>query len=88
MVYIALQEYLGKLKAQEQRRPEEQRRAVPTIADLAEDVAMHPTSLSRLVNGHVKQLPLDTADAIIKAMRRRGFNMVMTDLIDFQPNGE
>ena len=88
MIYISLKEYLGRLDAQEQRKPGEQRRHVPTLTALAADINMHPVSLNRLANGHVKQLPLDTADAIIQAMRRRGFDMQVTDLIGFQPNVE
>lgn len=86
MVYISLKEYLGKLTAQEQRRPKSQQHKVPSIAALAADVGIHPVNMSRIMNGHVKQLKLETADAIIKAMRLRGFPMEISDLIQFTPN--
>lgn len=78
MVYITLNSYLTSEK--------EKGADVPSVSALARDIGMHQVSLSRLANNQVKQLNLSTANKIITAMRKRGFNMQMHDLIKFEPD--
>lgn len=76
MVYISLGSYLKKLK-DEGKEP-------PSITALAEDIGLHKGSLNRIANNHVKQLRIETADLVIKAMRARGFNTGVADIIKFK----
>jgi DNA-binding Xre family transcriptional regulator len=80
-MYINLEAYLSQLKAIEKMKPEDQRRKVPTLSELADCLGMHKTSIIRLSNNKVKQLSLETGDKIIAEMRRRGFPMEVGDLI-------
>lgn len=88
MIYIKLKAYLVTLASQENRKPKEKRRPVPSIPQLANDVGIPRVTMSRIAHGHIKRLSLDKGDRIIEAMRARGFDMKMTDLIDYKPNAE
>ena len=83
-MYINLNTYLSHLKAIESRKAKEVRKKVPSLSELASSIGMHQTSLSRLANNKVNQLTLDTGGKIIAEMRRRGFPMQITDLIDYR----
>ena len=85
-MYINLNTYLSRLKALESTKPKEERRHVPSLSELAESIGMHQTSLSRLANNKVGQLSLETGDKIMTEMRRRGFQMEVTDLVAYIPS--
>ena len=87
-MYINLETYLSELKAVESSRPEEHRRKVPSLSELAESIGMHQTTLSRIANNKVSQLSLETGDKIITEMRRRGFPMKVDNLIVYLPPEE
>ena len=78
MVYITLNSYL---KSEREKGAD-----APSVSALARDIGMHQVTLSRLANNQVKQLNLSTANKIIMAMRKRGFNMQICDLIRFEPD--
>ena len=77
MLYISLSTYLRKLRDKGQNPP--------SITALAADIGMHKGSLNRFANNKVKQVNLDTADKILNAMRARGFNMTVSDLLTYEP---
>ena len=85
MISIQLNAYLSRLKGNEGYKQKTQRRQVPTYGELAEEVGISPVTMSRIANGHVKQLNLDTADSIINALRRRGFTTDINDLLVYYP---
>ena len=85
---ITLRAYMNRLAAIEKSRPEGARRHVPSMEELAREVGIHPVTLSNIANSNVKQLNLETAGRIIAAMRRAGFNMGVSDLVEFREADE
>ena len=83
-MYITLKTYLSRLEEIESRKPENERTPVPNLSELARGLGMHQTSINRLANNQVNQLNLKTGAKIIHEMRRRGFPMKTTDLVEFR----
>jgi hypothetical protein len=83
-MYIILETYLSNLKAIESTKPADKRNHVPSLSELAGSIGMHQTSLSRIANNKVGQLSLETGSKIIAEMRRRGFQMGVTDLVAYR----
>jgi hypothetical protein len=54
------------------------------MEELASAVGIHPVTLSNIANNNIKQLNLETGGRIITVMRRFGFPMAVTDLIDYR----
>ena len=82
-VYVTLRAYLDRVDAMEKGRPAEQRRRIPTMEELARDVGIHPVTLSNIANSNIQQLNLKTAGRIIWSLRRRGFQMDVSDLLAY-----
>ena len=85
MMYVQLDAYLRRLRAIEGRKPENKRRNVPTMTELAEVAGVSRNSLSRIVRGRTKSLNLEIAGAIMTEMWRRGFLVEPNDLLSFEP---
>jgi hypothetical protein len=85
IMYIRLKPYLEELAIKEEARPEEERRPVPTMEEIARSVKYNPVSMSRLVTGRIKSLNLELGAAIVDELRRRGFPMQVTDLVGYEP---
>lgn len=83
-MYITLKEYLNELAAFERRRPQEERRHIPTLEELAEVAGIHPVTLSRIVNNQTRRLSLEVPEAIIGYMRGLGYDMGTTDFIEYR----
>lgn len=82
---VNLKSYLHQLAADELRKPESQRRPVPTLKELARAVGIHEITMVNLANNNIKLLNLETAARIITEMRRRGFDMRECDLVLYRP---
>lgn len=82
-VSIRLKEYLEDLKQKEEMK-DGVRLQVPSLYDLAGDTGIHYTTLNRIARDRITKLDLKKTDQIIKTMRKRGFNMDITDLIVFK----
>ena len=85
-MHIVLKSYLDRLENEENAKPPHQRRRVPSIRELAREVGVHETNLSRLANDRVTDLRLPTAAKIIATMRQYGFPMDVSDLLVFTPD--
>ena len=83
-VRIALKHYLDTIAYEEGFRPREARRKVPTVTALAGDVGITRSQMHRILSNDVKSLNLDIADKIISVMRQRGFDMAITDIVDYR----
>ena len=83
-VRIALKHYLDTIAYEEGFKPQEDRRNVPTITALAGDVGITRSQMHRILSNEVKSLNLDLADKIITVMRQRGFDMAITDIVDYR----
>lgn len=81
---IALKHYLDTIAYEESFKPQKDRRKVPTITALAGDVGITRSQMHRILSNEVKSLNLDIADKIITVMRQRGFDMAITDIVDYR----
>jgi DNA-binding Xre family transcriptional regulator len=83
-VRIALKHYLDTIAYEEGFKPQKDRRNVPTITALADEVGITRSQMHRILSSEVKSLNLDIADKIITVMRQRGFDMAITDIVDYR----
>lgn len=81
---IALKHYLDTIAYEEGFKPQKDRRNVPTITALAGEVGVTRSQMHRILSNEVKSLNLDIADKIITVMRQRGFDMAITDIVDYR----
>lgn len=84
-MYITLKKYLADLVDLESSKPENQRRYVPTMAELAEDIGISTTAISNIATNRISQMSLETGGKIIAAMRARKFPMEVSDLLAYRP---
>lgn len=85
-VRVNLKSYLADLERDENIKPVNERRPIPTLVELAGVVGMHRISFLRIANNQVGKLDLEIADKVIGEMRRRKFPMELTDLLVYIPN--
>ena len=83
-VRIALKHYLDTIAYEEGFKPQKDRRKIPTITALAGEVGITRSQMHRILSNEVKSLNLDIADKIITVMRKRGFDMAVTDIVDYR----
>ena len=83
-MYFNLKGYLAQLDSAEKARPEAERRDVPTLTDLARAAGVHKVTMTKLVHGKIRSLNFDIGTAIIREMRRRGFDTQPGDLFGYQ----
>lgn len=83
-VLINLKPFLSGLELNEKARPPEQRRPVPTLTELAAIVGMHRTPFYRIANNRIAKLDLDTLAGIIAELRRRGFEVEISDMLVYR----
>lgn len=86
MLQVVLKEYLARLEREERRKPVEAQRRVPTMSDISRECGISFPTINRIANGHAKHLNLDTGNRIIKAVRERGFQMEIKNLLIFMPD--
>lgn len=84
MLEINLRAYLARLEADELAKPESQRRAVPSVPELANEIGVSRVQLYRLVGGQVQNFNLETAGRLMDAMNHRGFPMTVSDLLVYR----
>ena len=81
---VKLKSYLAQVEHDESFKPEAERREVPTITALSDEVGITRSQMHRILAGQVKSLKLDVAEGIIRALRRRGFWMDVGDLLEYR----
>jgi DNA-binding Xre family transcriptional regulator len=84
-MYVRLKTYLDELADHERRKPEEQRRSVPSMTELAAVSGIHKGTLSRWVTGDIRAVNLDVMQKIVAELYRRGFRPTPNDLIGLAP---
>jgi len=84
-VYVQLDAYLRRLRAIERQKPEENRRLVPAMTELADVIGISRITLWRLAQGRTKSFNLEIASAIMREMWKRGFQTEIGDLLKFEP---
>lgn len=85
VIQLALEPLLSRLETEELQKPPTQRREVPNIPALAAIAGVHRVTMYNLVKGHVKQVNLELLTAVFNELRRRGFNVQVSDLLTAYP---
>jgi DNA-binding Xre family transcriptional regulator len=83
-MYVTLKTYLERLETFERSKPKDQRSHIPSLRELAKDVGIHEVTMNNIANNNIRQLNLDTGAQIITALRRRGFNFDVSDLLAYR----
>jgi DNA-binding Xre family transcriptional regulator len=83
-MYITLKTYLERLETFERSKPKDQRHHIPSLRELAKDVGIHEVTMNIIANNNIRQLNLDTGAQIITALRRRGFDVGVSDLLAYR----
>lgn len=81
---VTLKSYLTRLQEEERARPEAQRREVPAIKDLAAAAGVSRVQMQRVVNGDIDSLKLRVGSGVIKALRDRGFQADVCDILGYR----
>lgn len=84
-MYIVFAAYLEGLKSQERQKPPNDRREVPTLAELARVVDLHEVTFTNTANGKIKLLNLEVTRKALDELWRRGFNPQLTDFLKYIP---
>lgn len=79
-----LKAYLAQLEYEESFRGEGERRAIPSVNELARGAGVTRQQIYRILNGEPASLRLDTADGIITTLRRAGFPADVGDLLEYR----
>ncbi len=82
---VTLKSYLESLEERERVKPEEERRKVPNLVELAEVAGVHKATLSRFAGGQTRSLPFDMGVAILDELNRRGFKTNVNDILTYLP---
>ena len=85
MILVSINEHLDHLKAIENQKPLNQRRHVPTLADLVRVTGITRASFYNLANGKYESVNLAHLSAIINALRNLGFSATVSDLLAEHP---
>lgn len=83
-VRVKLKSYLAQLEDSETFKPEGERLEIPTVSALANEAKITRAQMHRILANDIRSLKLDVADSIIKSIRRRGFSMDVSDLLEFR----
>lgn len=84
MLVMNFKAYLTRLRADELAKPEGQRKPIPTLTELAKEIDVTRSQLSRFIGGKVSKIDRKMGGALIAAMRRRGFDTKITDLLRYE----
>lgn len=85
MVLVSINEHLARLQAIENQKPLNQRRRVPSLADLVKLTGINRASLYNLAGGKYESVNLEHLASIINAIRRSGFPATVADLLTEHP---
>lgn len=81
---IKLRSYLANLEDAEQAAPAAARREVPTITALARAANVSRVQLQRVAGNDVKSVKLEIIGNVIRALRDRGFDTDISDLLEYR----
>lgn len=81
---VTLKSYLARLEDEERFKPEAARREVPNIGELAKDAGISRVQMQRVVSGDISSLKLTVGSGIISALRKRGFDTDVSDILEYR----
>ena len=84
---VTIKEYLKTLQEQEAGKPGWQRRTIPTISQLSEDLSISRDGLSRLFNNRRVRVNLQNLADIVAELRRYGFSTQLGDILSLEESG-
>jgi DNA-binding Xre family transcriptional regulator len=87
-IRVTLNEHLRHLAGIEAVKLPSQQRRVPTLTELAESIGVHRVTVTNLANNRARHLNLDTMNAVLNELRRRGFNSNLSDILQAYPVSE
>ncbi len=81
---VTIKEYLEKLQAFEAGKPGWQRRTIPTISQLSEDLGISRDGLSRLFNNRRVRVNLQHLAEVVAELRRYGWETQLADILSLE----
>jgi hypothetical protein len=85
-VRVILSDTLVRLEEEERLRHPSERRRVPTVHDLANQLDLHLSTVRRILNGTVALTP-EKLGLILDCLREAGFDVGMQDVLRYdEPN--
>lgn len=81
---VKLKSYLATLDDLERFKPAANRKPIPTVTELAKEVGVSRAQMQRVVSGHIDSLKLKVGGGIIKALRERGFETDVSDILEYR----
>ena len=85
MILVSINEHLNRLKTIEDQKPLNQRRPVPSLADLVRLTGINRASLYNLAGGKYESVNLEHLASIINALRAMSFPATVADLLTEHP---
>ncbi len=85
VILVSINEHLAKLQAIENQKPLNQRRSVPSLAELVRLTGITRASLYNLAGGKYESVNLEHLSAVINAIRKSGFQATVSDLLTEHP---
>lgn len=82
---VTIAEHLGRLQAQESKRPPAIRRTVPNMTDLARAVGVSRATLYNFDNGRTRKINIDVLTEIINYLNQCGLDTDIPDLLTLYP---
>lgn len=79
-VHVTLKDLLLRLELEERQKPAKERRAIPTITELAAAAGVSRIAMSNLVNDNRQRIDLVMLEGALKELTRRGFDVEADDL--------
>lgn len=84
-VRVHLNEYLAELQTLEYKKPLNQQRSVPTIADLVRLTGITKATLYHFAANRYDSVRLDILATLINTLRNEGFSVTICDLLKEHP---
>lgn len=85
VVLVSINEHLAYLRSIENQKPLNQRRPVPSLAELVKLTGINRASLYNLAGGKYESVNLEHLSAVINAIRSKGFPATVSDLLTEHP---
>lgn len=85
VILVSINEHLDRLRVAEQSKPLNQRREVPSLADLARISNVPRATLYNLAGRKYESVRLDHLADIINVLREQGFSVTVADLLAEHP---
>lgn len=85
VILVSISEHLDQLQVLENQKPLNQRRSVPSLADLVRLTGINRASIYNLAGRKYESVNLSHLSAIVNAIRHQGFPATVADLLKEHP---